>query len=152
MQAPFNGAVSNDEVRQIERLLGPADGAFFLAAKPGRDGEPGPYRLGGDAKGASTYRFYALYDKVYRFDVLCHAYRCCFENQGAAGVDGQTFADIREYGPLKWLRELADELRKKTYRPQAATGRCAVQRRNAGYRFPGGVKVTFRVLRQLTNQ
>jgi RNA-directed DNA polymerase len=71
------------------------------------------------AKGAPTYRFYALYDKVYRFDVLCHAYECCFHNQGAAGVDDQTFADIREYGPLKWLRELADELRKKTYRPQA---------------------------------
>jgi RNA-directed DNA polymerase len=71
------------------------------------------------AKGAPTYRFYALYDKVYRFDVLCHAYVCCFLNHGAAGVDGQTFADIREYGVLKWLRELADELRKKTYRPQA---------------------------------
>jgi RNA-directed DNA polymerase len=71
------------------------------------------------AKGAPTYRFYALYDKVYRFDVLCHAYERCFENQGAAGVDDQTFADIREYGPLKWLRELADELRKKTYHPQA---------------------------------
>jgi RNA-directed DNA polymerase len=71
------------------------------------------------AKGAPTYRFYALYDKVYRFDVLCHAYQCCFANEGAAGVDGQTFADIREYGPLKWLRELAEELKNKTYRPQA---------------------------------
>jgi group II intron reverse transcriptase/maturase len=71
------------------------------------------------AKGSPTYRFYALYDKVYRWDVLCHAYACCFRNQGAAGVDGQTFADIRQYGPLKWLRELAEELRKQTYRPQA---------------------------------
>ena len=71
------------------------------------------------AKGASTYRFYALYDKVYRWDVLCHAYECCCRNEGAAGVDGQTFEDIREYGPLTWLRELAEELRKKTYRPQA---------------------------------
>jgi RNA-directed DNA polymerase len=71
------------------------------------------------AKGAPTYRFYALYDKVYRWDVLCHAYECCRRNQGAAGVDGQTFADIVAYGPWKWLRELAEELRRKTYRPQA---------------------------------
>ncbi len=71
------------------------------------------------AKRAPTYRFYALYDKVYRFDVLCYAYACCFENHGAAGVDGQTFEDIREYGPLKWVGELAEELREKTYRPQA---------------------------------
>jgi RNA-directed DNA polymerase len=71
------------------------------------------------AKGAPTYRFYALYDKVYRWDVLCHAYDCCRRNQGAAGVDGQTFEHIQEYGLWQWLRELAEELRRKTYRPQA---------------------------------
>ena len=46
------------------------------------------------AKSASTYRFYALYDKVYRLDVLCHAYQCCRANHGSAGVDNQTFPDI----------------------------------------------------------
>jgi RNA-directed DNA polymerase len=71
------------------------------------------------AKRAPTYRFYALYDKVYRMDVLWHAYQCCRANDGAPGVDGQTFADIEAYGELQWLRELADELQKKTYRPQA---------------------------------
>ena len=71
------------------------------------------------AKSAPTYRFYALYDKVYRMDVLAYAYRCCRANDGTAGVDGQTFADIQAYGPRKWLGELAEELRKKTYRPQA---------------------------------
>jgi RNA-directed DNA polymerase len=71
------------------------------------------------AKGAPSYRFYALYDKVYRADVLEHAYVCCRANDGAAGVDGQTFDDIEAYGRAGWLGELANELRQKTYRPQA---------------------------------
>jgi group II intron reverse transcriptase/maturase len=71
------------------------------------------------AKREPTYRFYALYDKVYRADVLWHAYQCSRANDGSAGVDGQTFADIEAYGPLKWRGELAEELRKQTYRPQA---------------------------------
>jgi group II intron reverse transcriptase/maturase len=71
------------------------------------------------AKEAPTYRFYALYDKVYRMDVLCYAYLCCRSNGGAPGVDGQTFEDIEAYGLEKWLGELAEELRKQTYRPQA---------------------------------
>ena len=70
------------------------------------------------AKRAPTYRFYALYDKVYRLDVLEHALARCRENDGAPGVDGQTFADIEKYGERKWMGELAEELRNKTYRPQ----------------------------------
>jgi RNA-directed DNA polymerase len=71
------------------------------------------------AKESPGYRFYALYDKVYREDVLRYAYESCRANGGAAGVDGQTFEDIEEYGAEKWLGELAEELRKKEYRPQA---------------------------------
>ena len=71
------------------------------------------------AKGSPGYRFYLLYDKVYRRDVLEHAYRCCSANGGASGVDGQTFADIEKYGVERWLDELTEELKKKTYRPQA---------------------------------
>lgn len=71
------------------------------------------------AKETPGYRFYALYDKLYRADVLGHAYQRCRTNGGAAGVDGQTFADIAAYGEQRWLEELAQELKGKTYRPQA---------------------------------
>jgi len=70
------------------------------------------------AKGSPNYRFYALYDKVYRKDVLAHAYACCKANGGAAGVDSQDFEGIEEYGVERWLDELAEELRSRTYRPQ----------------------------------
>ncbi len=71
------------------------------------------------AKEAPSYRFYALYDKVYRPDVLAYAYERCRANKGAAGVDGQTFADIEAYGVAKWLGELVQDLKGKTYLPQA---------------------------------
>lgn len=70
------------------------------------------------AKEAPGYRFYALYDKLYRPDVLAFAFQRCRANGGAAGVDGQTFADIEAYGVDRWLGELTQELRNKTYRPQ----------------------------------
>src|SRR5258706_3523074 len=70
------------------------------------------------AKGSPNFRFYALYDKVYREDVMAFAYECCKANRGAAGVDGQTFEDIEEYGVKKWLDELTQELKSRTYRPQ----------------------------------
>ena len=70
------------------------------------------------AKGEPKFRFYALYDKVYRKDVLWSAWRRCLSNGGKPGVDGQTFEDIEAYEPTKWLEELAEELRTKTYQPQ----------------------------------
>jgi len=69
------------------------------------------------AKGWPGFRFYALYDKVYRKDVLAFAYQCCKANGGTAGVDGQRFEDIEEYGAERWLDELAEELKNQTYRP-----------------------------------
>lgn len=71
------------------------------------------------AKAEPEFRFYALYDKLYRDDVLAHAYARCRANKGAPGVDGQTFDDIERYGRERWLGELALALREKRYQPEA---------------------------------
>ena len=70
------------------------------------------------AKAEAGYRFYVLYDKISREDILAHAYAQCRSNKGAAGVDGQDFADIEAYGVERWLAELTLALREETYRPE----------------------------------
>jgi group II intron reverse transcriptase/maturase len=70
------------------------------------------------AKAEPGYRFYALYDKISRNDILAHAYARCRSNKGAPGVDGQEFADIEAYGVERWLGELALALREESYRPE----------------------------------
>src|SRR5689334_23493109 len=70
------------------------------------------------AKAEAGYRFYALYDKISRDDILAHAYAQCRSNKGAPGIDGQDFADIEAYGIKRWLAELAIALRQETYRPE----------------------------------
>jgi RNA-directed DNA polymerase len=70
------------------------------------------------AKNSPDYRFYALYDKLYRRDILEWALVRCRKNDGAPGVDGQSFADIEAYGEDRWLDELTEELKNQTYRPQ----------------------------------
>jgi RNA-directed DNA polymerase len=88
------------------------------------------------AKAETGYRFYALYDKISREDVLAHAYAQCRSNKGAPGVDGQDFADIDAYGAERWLGELALVLREESTsrilseecssrRPTASSGRWA---------------------------
>ena len=69
------------------------------------------------AKAEAGYRFYALYDKISREDILTHAFAQCRSNKGAPGTDGQDFADIETYGVEPWLGELALALRQETYRP-----------------------------------
>ncbi len=68
------------------------------------------------AKSEAAYRFYSLWDKVCREDVLSEVYRRCRANRGAPGVDGQTFERIEEQGLEAWLQRLRQELRTKQYR------------------------------------
>ena len=69
------------------------------------------------AKKSPDFRFYALYDKVYRRDVLAFAYACSKANGGRAGEDNETFEQIEAYGEQRWLDELIEELKSRTYRP-----------------------------------
>jgi RNA-directed DNA polymerase len=71
------------------------------------------------AKGEPSYRFYLLYDKMYREDILAYAYAVVKSNQGAPGVDGQTFRGIETQGLEEWLSGIRNDLRAKTYQPQA---------------------------------
>ena len=70
------------------------------------------------AKAEPDFRFYQLYAKVWREDILHHAYRLARSHKGAPGVDGVSFAMIEAAGLENWLSGIRDELRGKTYRPQ----------------------------------
>jgi RNA-directed DNA polymerase len=70
------------------------------------------------AKQEPAYRFYLLYDKVYRADILAHAYALAKQNGGAPGVDGETFEDIEAGGAERWLAAVEEAVRTGTYRPQ----------------------------------
>ena len=83
------------------------------------------------AKAEPAFRFYVLYDKICRDDILLHAYRLARANAGAPGVDGVTFAQIEEEGLEAWLAGLREELVSKTYRPDAVR-RAMIPKPNGG--------------------
>jgi group II intron reverse transcriptase/maturase len=85
------------------------------------------------AKSEANYRFYSLWDKVCRPDVLIEAYRRCRANGGAPGVDGVSFEQIESAGVGAWLAELREELRRKEYRPQPLL-RVWIPKSNGGQR------------------
>jgi len=70
------------------------------------------------AKNEPDYRFYLLYDKIYRADILSHAYALARANKGAPGVDGQSFEEIESKDVEEWLTGIREELRNKAYQPQ----------------------------------
>src|SRR5215210_2263918 len=91
---PVTANHTKDKARQLQRAL---------------------YRA---AKANASRRFHALYDKVYREDILRRAWREVKANAGAAGVDGRTIGAIEQYGVEQFLEELAADLKQGTYRPQ----------------------------------
>jgi len=99
------------------------------------------------AKNEPGYRFYLLYDKVYREDILAHAYALVKANKGAPGEDCQSFAEIEKQGLTEWLNGIREELRNKTYKPQAVR-RVMIEKRGGGERPLGIPTIRDRVAQQ----
>src|SRR5947209_8084698 len=99
------------------------------------------------AKAEPAFRFYLLYDKIHREDLLNHAYALARANAGAPGVDGESFAAIAAAGEEKWLAGLRQELTTRTYRP-APVRRVMIPKPGGGER-PLGIPTIrwFRALR-----
>jgi len=96
------------------------------------------------AKAEPAFRFYSLWDKICRSDVLTEAYRRCRHNAGAPGADGQTFEAIEEHGVEEWLEELREELRNGRYRPKPLL-RVWIPKSNGGQRPLGIPAISDRV-------
>lgn len=97
------------------------------------------------AKAQPQYRFHQLYDKIWRSDILRHAWELSRANHGKPGVDGMTFEQIEEDGLGGWLRDLQEELRAKRYRPQAVR-RVMIAKPGAGQRPLGIPTIKDRVV------
>src|ERR1700737_415743 len=97
------------------------------------------------AKQEPNYRFYSLYDKIYREDILAHAYELAKANQGAPGIDQQSFEEIESEGRQKWLASLREELCKRTYQPQPVR-RVMIPKPNGGERPLGIPTIRDRVV------
>jgi RNA-directed DNA polymerase len=93
------------------------------------------------SKAEPNYRFYTLWDKVYRWDVLEEAWRRVRANKGAGGVDGETIAAIKEAGVESFLSQLQADLKAKTYRPMPVR-RTWIEKSSGGQRPLGIPMVT----------
>ena len=97
------------------------------------------------AKREPEYRFYSLYDKVCREDIISHAYMLSKSRKGAPGVDGTSFSDIESYGRKKFLMEIQEELLEKRYRCSAVL-RVRIPKPDGGERLLGIPTIKDRVV------
>ena len=99
------------------------------------------------AKQESGYKFYILYDKIFQKHILAEAYKRSKSKNGSPGIDNQTFADVEKYGREKFLSEISEDLRKRTYKPQAVK-RVWIEKENGGKRPLGIPTIRDRVVQQ----
>jgi RNA-directed DNA polymerase len=102
-------------------------------------------KLYGKAKAEPAFRFYLLYDKIHREDILRHAYALARANAGAPGVDGVSFAVVEAAGLEEWLAGLRKDLMARTYRP-APVRRVMIPKRGGGERPLGIPTIRDRVV------
>src|SRR5260370_38834537 len=103
-------------------------------------------KLYSKAKEEPTYRFYLLYDKIHREDILAHAYDLAKTNPGAPGVDGQALEMIESGDLEKWLEGIRRGFRDNTYKPEPV-GRAIVEKPGGGWR-----RAVMPTIPQLTDQ
>lgn len=99
------------------------------------------------AKQEKEYRFYILYDKTFQGHILEEAYRLSKAKNGSPGIDKQSFNDIEQYGREKFLAEIKEELRTRTYKPQAVK-RVWIEKENGGKRPLGIPTIKDRVIQR----
>ena len=99
------------------------------------------------AKQEKGYKFYILYDKLFQKHIIEEAYKRVKSNNGSPGIDEQTFADVEKYGRNKFLTEIKEGIRKRTYKPQAVK-RVWIDKENGGKRPLGIPTIKDRVVQQ----
>jgi RNA-directed DNA polymerase len=100
------------------------------------------------AKQESGYKFYVLYDKIFQRHILEEAYKRSKSKNGSPGIDKQSFKDVEEYGREKFLTEISEELRKRTYKPQAVKRKWIDKEGGGGKRPLGIPTIKDRVVQQ----
>ena len=154
-KGPWGG--HDDGSREHKGMVARSDASLLVRSQPNSPGlhmkvdhvERLQRRLGAAAKRSEGRRFHALYDRIWRRDVLAEAWKRVKRNRGAAGVDEQTIAAIRALGEESFLDDLSKTLRSGRYRP-CAVRRTWIPKPNGGQRPLGIPTVRDRVVQTAT--